>query len=92
MYLAYLFIGFGENGAAVRSRHSDAQESIDAIGRDDSWFGGLQRVGKNRTGGTWVRAATSLQIEATAMLLFHNSASGRAMERSDVWSFMCCIA
>ncbi len=41
---------------------------------------------------TAVRMATSLLIEATAMLRFHNAASGCAIDRSDASFFMFCIA
>ena len=36
--------------------------------------------------------ASNLQIEATAMLLFHNSVSGCAIERSKTSFFMFCMA
>ncbi len=39
-----------------------------------------------------VRAATMRLMEATAMLLFHNSVKGCAIDRNDDSFFICCIA
>src|SRR5260370_36508215 len=45
VYQSDLFHSLVENGAAICRCHGDAQECIDAFGRQGSWLRSLQRMG-----------------------------------------------
>src|SRR5258708_39422171 len=47
VYQSDLFHSLVENGAAICRCHGDAQECIDAFGRQGSWLRSLQRIGQH---------------------------------------------